>query len=60
LEIMVGCMVGTSLAMAPATVVAQGVRLVDIDGPLLLKQDRAPGLVFTGSTVAPVSSDLWG
>ncbi len=60
LEIMVGCMVGTSLAMAPATVVAQGVRLVDIDGPLLLKQDRAPGLVFTGSTVAPVSPDLWG
>ena len=60
LDIMVGCMVGTSLAMAPATLVAQGVRLVDIDGPLLLQNDRAPGLVFDGSEVAPASPALWG
>lgn len=60
LQIMVGCMVGTSLAMAPATLVAQGVRLVDIDGPLLLQHDREPGLAFNGSEVAPASSALWG
>jgi L-Ala-D/L-Glu epimerase len=59
-KIMVGCMVGTSLSMAPAHLVAQGAEWVDIDGPLLLAQDRAPGLVYSGSSVEPPASALWG
>lgn len=59
-KIMVGCMVGTSLSMAPAHLVAQGAEWVDIDGPLLLAQDRAPGLVYSGSSVEPPASELWG
>ncbi len=58
--IMVGCMVGTSLAMAPAVIVAQDADFVDLDGPLILKQDRTPGLEFNGSRVSPPSSELWG
>lgn len=58
--IMVGCMVGTSLAMAPAVLVAQDADFVDLDGPLILKQDRAPGLEFNGSRVSPPTSELWG
>lgn len=58
--IMVGCMVGTSLAMAPALLVAQGVKIVDLDGPLLLKKDRDHGLDFTGGRIHPPSPDLWG
>ncbi|MEK1891457.1 MAG: N-acetyl-D-Glu racemase DgcA [Phyllobacterium sp.] len=58
--VMVGCMVGTSLAMAPAMLVAQDADFVDLDGPLILKQDREPGLVFNGSQVSPPSRDLWG
>ncbi|MRG57106.1 dipeptide epimerase [Phyllobacterium sp. SYP-B3895] len=58
--VMVGCMVGTSLAMAPAMLVAQDADFVDLDGPLILKEDRAPGLVFEGSRVFPPSRDLWG
>lgn len=59
-QIMVGCMVGTSLAMAPAVLIAQKVELVDLDGPLLLAQDRQPPLQFSGSVVSPAASRLWG
>ncbi|MBO6521144.1 MAG: L-Ala-D/L-Glu epimerase [Rhodospirillales bacterium] len=58
--IMVGCMVGTSLAMAPAQLVAQGAKIVDLDGPLLLKEDRNPGLDFTGGMIHPPRPELWG
>ncbi len=57
---MVGCMVATSLSMAPAMLVAQEARVVDLDGALLLKQDRADGLRYDGSLVHPPSSVLWG
>lgn len=60
LKIMVGCMVGTSLAMAPALLLAGDADFVDLDGPLLLKRDREPGLVFKGSTIQPFDSALWG
>jgi L-alanine-DL-glutamate epimerase-like enolase superfamily enzyme len=58
--VMVGCMVGTSLGMAPALIVAQGADFVDLDGPLLLARDREPGLSYEGSTVLPPASGLWG
>jgi L-alanine-DL-glutamate epimerase-like enolase superfamily enzyme len=59
-RIMVGCMVGTSLAMAPGLIVAQGAEWVDLDGPLLLARDREPGLAYDGSVVAPPPAALWG
>jgi L-alanine-DL-glutamate epimerase-like enolase superfamily enzyme len=59
-DIMVGCMVSTSLAIAPALLVAQGARYVDLDGPLLLARDRPHGLRFDGSIVHPASPALWG
>jgi len=59
-DIMVGCMVGSSLAMAPAVLVAQGVRVTDLDGPLLLAEDRANRLHFDDSGVHPPSAALWG
>jgi L-Ala-D/L-Glu epimerase len=58
--IMVGCMVATSLAMAPALLVAQRARFVDLDGPLLLTKDRADGLRYDGSLVYPSAPALWG
>jgi len=58
--IMVGCMVATSLAMAPAMLVAQRARWVDLDGPLLLVRDRADGLRYEGSLVYPPAPALWG
>ena len=58
--IMVGCMVSTSLAIAPATLVAQRARVVDLDGPLLLAADRPDGLRYEGSTLYPPSPALWG
>jgi L-alanine-DL-glutamate epimerase-like enolase superfamily enzyme len=58
--VMVGCMVGTSLGMAPALVAAQDADFVDLDGPLLLAADRSPGLVYQGSTVLPPAPALWG
>jgi L-alanine-DL-glutamate epimerase-like enolase superfamily enzyme len=58
--VMVGCMVGSSLAMAPAMIVAQGAEIVDLDGPLLLAEDRTPPLRFDGSTVYPPDAALWG
>ena len=60
LSIMVGCMIGTSLAMAPGILVAQEAAIVDLDGPLLLAEDRAPGLSFTGSIIHPPETRLWG
>ncbi|WP_232631937.1 N-acetyl-D-Glu racemase DgcA [Methylobacterium sp. Leaf118] len=58
--IMVGCMVGSSLAMAPAMLIAHHAEYVDLDGPLLLAQDRQPALRYEGSLVHPPSPDLWG
>ncbi len=58
--VMVGCMVATSLAMAPALLVAQGVAFVDLDGPLLLASDRSPGLRYEGALVYPGEPALWG
>jgi L-alanine-DL-glutamate epimerase-like enolase superfamily enzyme len=60
LAIMIGCMVATSLAMAPAMLLAQRARVVDLDGALLLASDRADGLRYQGSVVHPPVSRLWG
>jgi L-alanine-DL-glutamate epimerase-like enolase superfamily enzyme len=57
---MVGCMVATSLAMAPAILLAQHADFVDLDGPLLLARDRTPGLRYNGSLVSPPTAELWG
>ena len=59
-EVMVGCMVGSSLAMAPATLVAQGAMVTDLDGPLLLAEDRETPLLFDDVGVHPPSAALWG
>ena len=59
-KIMVGCMVGSSLAMAPATLIAQNATFVDLDGPLLLAHDRRHGLLYDESWVHPPVKDLWG
>jgi L-Ala-D/L-Glu epimerase len=59
-SIMVGCMIGTSLAMAPAMLVAQQASVVDLDAPLLLATDRSPGLRYEGSLVYPPEPALWG
>jgi L-alanine-DL-glutamate epimerase-like enolase superfamily enzyme len=58
--VMVGCMVGTSLGMAPAVLVAQGAAVTDLDGPLLLARDRAHPLVYDTEGVHPSTPDLWG
>jgi L-alanine-DL-glutamate epimerase-like enolase superfamily enzyme len=58
--IMVGCMVATSLSMAPAMLVAQRASVVDLDGPLLLARDRPDGLRYEGSLVYPATPALWG
>ena len=58
--VMVGCMVGSSLAMAPATLIAQGVAYTDLDGPLLLAEDRETPLKFDDAGVHPPSAKLWG
>lgn len=58
--IMVGCMVGSSLAMAPATLVAQGAAFTDLDGPLLLAEDRMEALKFDEDGVHPPVAALWG
>jgi L-alanine-DL-glutamate epimerase-like enolase superfamily enzyme len=60
LEVMVGCMVGTSLAMAPAMLLTSYARFVDLDGPLLLARDRSDGLRFEDSLVYPPEASLWG
>ncbi len=58
--VMVGCMVGSSLAMAPATILAQGVAYTDLDGPLLLAEDREEPLIFDAAGVHAPSAALWG
>jgi L-alanine-DL-glutamate epimerase-like enolase superfamily enzyme len=58
--LMVGCMLATSLAMAPAMLVAQRARIVDLDGPLLLARDREPGLAYEGALAFPPAPELWG
>lgn len=60
LGLMVGCMGGSSLAIAPAFVVGCIVDLVDIDGPLLLRRDRLPGMTFTRANVDPPEPSVWG
>lgn len=58
--LMIGCMLGTSLAMAPALLIAPRARFVDLDGPLLLARDRDSGLIYEGSIVYPPPPSLWG
>ena len=58
--VMIGCMVGSSLAMAPALILAQDADVVDLDGPLLLARDRSHSLHYTGSMVSPPDAALWG
>jgi L-alanine-DL-glutamate epimerase-like enolase superfamily enzyme len=58
--VMVGCMVATSLALAPAMLIAQRARVVDLDGALLLARDRPDGLRYDGSRVHPPTPALWG
>jgi L-Ala-D/L-Glu epimerase len=58
--LMVGCMICTSLSIAPAMLVARRARVVDLDGPLLLAKDRPDGMRFAGSVVHPANRDLWG
>jgi len=60
LDVMVGCMLASSLAMAPAILLAQQARWVDLDGPLLLARDRAPALRYDGALVYPPEPRLWG
>lgn len=59
-DVMVGCMVGSSLAMAPAILVAQGAAVVDLDGPLLLGEDRENKLFYDADGVHPARPELWG
>lgn len=58
--IMVGCMVGSSLAMAPAVLLAQDADYIDLDGPLLLARDRSPALHYYGELISPPDAALWG
>lgn len=58
--VMIGCMVGTSLAMAPAILLAQDAEFIDLDGPLILEKDRTCGLSYSGSVVSPPMPQLWG
>jgi L-alanine-DL-glutamate epimerase-like enolase superfamily enzyme len=59
-KVMVGCMVGSSLAMAPAMIIAQSAAIVDLDGPLLLAEDRPTPIIYTGSVMSLPPRDLWG
>jgi L-Ala-D/L-Glu epimerase len=59
-EIMVGCMVATSLSIAPAMLLTPQARFIDLDGPLLLARDRDHGLRYEGSLVYPPEAELWG
>jgi L-alanine-DL-glutamate epimerase-like enolase superfamily enzyme len=60
LELMVGCMLSTSLGIAPACLVAQRARWVDLDGPLLLARDREGGFRFDGDLMAAADPGFWG
>ena len=59
-EVMVGCMLGTSLAIAPAFTIGQKARFVDLDGPMLLKEDREPSIKIIGNKIYPPTRNLWG
>lgn len=59
-QIMIGCMVGSSLAMAPAVLLAQGAAVTDLDGPLLMSEDRDPPLTYDAAGVHPPEARLWG
>lgn len=58
--IMIGCMMATSLAMAPAMLLAQGADYTDLDGPLWIAEDNQPAIAFSGSVMAPPEAALWG
>src|SRR3546814_57892 len=60
LDTMVGCMMGTSLAMAPALLLAPHCRFVDLDAPLLMGRDRSPALVYRDGWIDPPAPGLWG
>ena len=60
LRLMVGCMVSTSLAMAPASLLAAMADFTDLDGPLLLARDRVPGMNYEGDLLYPTARELWG
>jgi len=60
LGLMVGCMCGTSLAMAPAFVIGLACDFHDLDGPLLFEHDRPHGMEYSNGVVSPPSADLWG
>ena len=60
LKLMVGCMLGTSLAMAPAMLVAQEASWIDLDGPLLLARDRENGIRYDHGVMYPADRALWG
>ena len=60
LKIMVGSMVATSLAAAPALLLANDADWVDLDGPLLLARDREPGLAIKDGVISPPTPELWG
>lgn len=60
LGVMIGCMVGSSLGIAPALLLSPRARFVDLDAPLLLAKDREPGLRYDGSVIAPAGPELWG
>lgn len=59
-ELMLGCMVGSSLAMAPAALLANEAKFVDLDGPLLISEDRSDGFEFNQGVMQPLSAKLWG
>ena len=59
-DVMVGCMLASSLSIAPALLVAQGASIVDLDGPLLLAEDHDDAIVYEGSCVHPAQPILWG
>lgn len=59
-QLMVGCMVGTSLAIAPAVLLSQGIDMIDLDAPMLLAEDRPTPLAFEGSVIQPADPLLWG
>ena len=59
-EVMIGCMVGTSLSIAPALLLTDDAKWIDLDGPLLLKNDREYPLVYKNDNIFPASKKLWG